>query len=922
MNRFVEMNGLVLAGMLGLVNVALAEANPNPTFNRDIRPILSENCFACHGRDAKHRKAGLQLDMQKHAFGKLKSGKIAIVPGAPEASEVWHRINDPDPDKVMPPPEAHKTLTAEQKQTIRRWIEAGAEYEEHWAFIPPKRPKVSASDRNPIDIFIRRRLAVSNLDLSPRADRETLLRRLSFDLAGLPPTPEELDAFLKDRATDAYERQVQRLLASPRFGEQMAASWLDLARYSDSNGYLQDVLRTGWPWRDWVIDAFNKDMPFDQFVVEQLAGDLLPDAKPTQTLATAFLRNHPITVEGGTIPDEYLNEYAADRVETVGTIFLGLSLNCCRCHDHKFDPLPQEDFYSLLSYFNSSTEKHESGTAPAYPPLIKIASPLDPNGAMVGVMIMDEGKKPKPAFVLKRGQYDQPEEARPVTRRPPRVLGAALEGTAENRLGLARWLVSEQNPLLARVTVNRLWQRIFGTGLVESVDDFGVQGAYPSHPDLLDFLAVEFQKTWRTKELLHLIVTSDTYRQSSSGRPDLAQADPDNRLLGSFPRQRLSAEQIRDTALFTSGLLVEKLGGPPVKPYQPPGLWDEKANPGSTTGRFVQGKGDDLYRRSIYTFHKRTSPPPTMSIFDAPERNGCNALRTPTNTPLQALATMNDEQHLECAKLLAMRTLKTDGSKTDRLASLFRRVTGRSPSPADIETLGEGLTNFEARFKASPKDAAALLKQGEFPGEGPTLLASVTVPDGSKPDADGYAYVAITPITLSAHTQYLIGGEDTNAFWDADISGAQGNAFSTGPAASLVASRYAQGFGKLTLEGHKHAGRWAAGNAKFTVGLEPQSPEAATLFDFDAAHVDDPADRRGPLQLTIGNLFKVGDRDIQIMELGLQDADGGAFKGGQVGVWAIEPATRIAPWSDEPQLAAWMLIASTVLNLDETIVRD
>ena len=306
---------------------------------------------------------------KKNVFDESESGQAAIVPGDVEASALWHRINATDPDEIMPPPHTHKTLTAAQKQMIRRWIEAGAKYEEHWAFIPPVRSEVPAGDGNPIDFFIHKQLAGANSDLSGEADRETLLRRLSFDLTGLPPTPEELDTFLQDPASGAYERQVERLLASSRFGEQMAAHWLDLARYSDSNGYLQDVLRTGWPWRDWVIDAFNQDMPFDQFTVEQLAGDLLPDAQPNQVLATAFLRNHPITVEGGTLAAEYLNEYAADRVETVGTVFLGLTINCCRCHDHKFDALPQKDFYSLLSYFNSSTEKHmgDSGTAPGLP---------------------------------------------------------------------------------------------------------------------------------------------------------------------------------------------------------------------------------------------------------------------------------------------------------------------------------------------------------------------------------------------------------------------------------------------------------------------------------------------------------------------------------------------------------------------------
>ena len=925
--RVRKWTALLVIVAMGWVNGALAIDNSSLSFNRDIRPILSENCFACHGPDAQHREADLRLDVQKNAWGESASGQAAIVPGNVKASALWQRITATDPNETMPPPSTHKVLTTAQKRLIRRWIESGANYEKHWAFIPPVSAEVRLGDENPIDFFIRKQLSGANSDLSGAADRETLLRRLSFDLSGLPPTPEELDHFLQDSARGAYERQVDRLLGSPRYGEQMAAHWLDLARYSDSNGYLQDVLRTGWPWRDWVIHAFNQDMPFDQFTIEQLAGDLLPDAQPDQVLATAFLRNHPISVEGGTLATEYLNQYASDRVETVGTVFLGLTLNCCRCHDHKFDALPQRDYYSLLSYFNSSTEEHrgDSGTAPAYRPFIEIDSPLETGGQVVGVMVMDEAETPKPTFVLKRGQYDQPDDTQPVSRRPPDILGAPLEGEPVDRLGLARWLVSNRNPLLARVTVNRMWQNIFGRGLVESVDDFGVQGTYPSHPELLDYLAVEYQKTWRTKQLIRLIVTSRTYRQASATRSDLSKADPENRLLGHFPRRRLTAEQIRDAALFTSGLLVEKLGGAPVRPYQPPGLWSEKANPGSTTGIFVRGNGDDLYRRSIYTFHKRNSPPPTMSLFDAPERNSCNAQRLPTNTPLQALATLNDEQHLECAKVLAWRTLKLDGTKNERLTSLFRRVTGRKPSSKDLRVLSDGLSRFQARFQAAPEDALALLKQGVYPGDGTTTLVSATIPDGTKTDANGYAYVTIEPLTLAANTEYLIGGEDTNAFWDADISGDQGDAFTANPAATLVASRYAKGFGKPTLEGQNHAGRWAVGNAKFRADPTSDSSNTTALFDFAPNQVDDPGDRRAPLSFTIGNLFRVGNRDIEITELGLHDADGGTFKGGKVGLWAVTESSAgpvIDPGMDPGELAAWMLIASTVLNLDEAIVQD
>lgn len=690
-------------------------------FNRDVRAILSDKCFACHGFDSKHREAGLRLDQAEAAYAKTESGVIPIKPGNAEGSEVWKRIIADDKEERMPPASSHKSLTAHEKEILKRWINEGAKYEKHWAFNPPTRPSVALEKQTAIDHFVQAKLQEVGLKPSPEADKETLLRRVSFDLTGLPPTPEELDKFLADKSPDAYEKQVERLLASPRFGERLAVHWLDLARYGDTNGYLHDIRRTGWPWRDWVIKALNDDMPFDQFVTEQIAGDLLPNATEQQVLATSFCRNHLITSEGGSLAAEYLNEYAADRVQTAATTFLGLSFNCCRCHDHKFDPLLQEDFYALQAYFNSITERHhENDKAEAYPPLIEIASPLAPAGAKAKVMVMKEAAKPTATFVLTRGQYDLPNKNQPVTRHPPKVLGAPLPNAPENRLGLAMWLVSQQNPLLARVTVNRLWQQIFGVGLVKSSDDFGMQGEYPSHPELLDSLAVEFRdgsldgkvKPWSVKHVMRLIVTSNTYRQASKVRPDLTAKDPDNRLLGRFPRQRLSAEEIRDQALFASGLLSEELGGPPVYPYQPSGLWEERSNGGSTTKDFKRSEGSALYRRSLYTFIKRTCPPPTMNLFDAPDRTSCIGRRVATNTPLQALAALNDEQMLECAKMLAVRTLKEPGTTRERIESMFRRVTSRRPTEADLTTLEAGFSTLHDRYRKTPQDAEKLLKQG------------------------------------------------------------------------------------------------------------------------------------------------------------------------------------------------------------------
>ena len=715
-----------LLAVLSVAGTPLAGAGAGAAdFNREVRPILSDKCYACHGPDAKSLEGKLRLDLRASATAPAESGATAIVPGRPEKSALIERIESTDKDERMPPPKSHKTLHAAEKAVLKRWIEAGAPYEKHWAFVPPVRPPVPEIRnsqfvvRNSLDAFIIARLQRADLAPAPEAERERLLRRVTFDLTGLPPTPEELDAFLADQQPGAYERQVDRLLASPRYGERMAVRWLDVARYGDTNGYLHDVKRTGWPWRDWVIKSFNDDLPFDRFVIEQVAGDLLPDATPEQVLATAFCRNHLITAEGGTIAAEYLNEYAADRVQTVGTAFLGLTFNCCRCHDHKFDPLKQEDFYGLQAYFNSITEKHaENNKVPAYPPLIETASPLAPAGPKAKVMVMQEAATPTPTFVLSRGQYDLPDKKRPVSRRPPEVLGAPLPGAPENRLGLARWLVSPQNPLLARVTVNRLWQQFFGAGLVRSVDDFGMQGDYPTHPELLDWLAVEFRdgpKPWSVRHLVRQIVTSATYRQSSRIVAEVAAKDPENRLLARFPRQRLSAEEIRDQAIFAAGLLSEELGGEPVFPYQPPGFWEERANGSSNTRVYKRSDGRALYRRSLYTFWKRTAPPPLMTIFDAPDRTACVVRRTATNTPLQALAALNEEQGLESAKLLAARTLTENATTPARLTSMYRRVTGRTPAEADLGTLSRGLDTLLARYRAAPDDAAALLRQGATP---------------------------------------------------------------------------------------------------------------------------------------------------------------------------------------------------------------
>jgi hypothetical protein len=1113
-----------------------------------VRPILADRCFTCHGPDAKKRQAELRLDQRESALAEHPDG-VAIVPGQPDESELWKRITHADIGERMPPANSGKRpLSDAEKELLRQWIEDGAVYEPHWSFVAPTKPQPpSVRDtkwaRDPLDHFVLARLEQAGLAPSPEAERATLLRRVFLDLTGLPPTPEELASFLADAAPDAYERWVDRLLEEEpyrsRYAEHLAVPWLDAARYGDTNGIHTDAGRMIWPWRDWLLGALRDGMPFDRFVTEQIAGDLLPDATQAQKVASGFNRNHIMTDEGGAIADEYLVEYAVDRVNTTSSVFLGLPMGCARCHDHKFDPFTQEDYYSLYAYFDSLEEPGLYSQLPdskrAFEPFMEVPSPeqareladartelglkkqqldapmpeeaqqlatfveqlasgaglhwaplatrsaasaqgatleLQPDGSVLGkgknpntdehelhftteatglrlvsfegmtdasldhasvgrapngnavltsfqvearslrdpaqtkalvfrwcwadfeqangdyrlanvldadpksgwavdghnradprlalflaeepfgfeggtelvvklgydsvypqhvfacarlplfgsgwysvgpfpsanraeiyataygpeseatldlkknfgagnqywtfaqefadarlnelaegtnasyvakrvyapsarhveastgsddglrvyvngkqvfgieadrslaadqdkfgfdlpagestlvlkivntggragfywralpaadelpgdlllallpesarvpaqttrierawklafspsyralteqiaalekrtaeidarvprTMVMKELGEPRPTYVLKRGQYDQPDTSRPVHRRIPPALGTLPEGAPANRLGLAQWLVAPENPLVARVAVNRLWESCFGTGLERSSEDFGQQGEWPSHPELLDYLAVEFRESgWDVKGLLRRFVKSATYRQDSRLRPECSEKDPEGRLLSRYPRRRLSAEELRDQALFVSGLLVEKLGGPSVKPYQPPGLWQEIAMPASNTRIYEQGTGEDLWRRSLYTYWKRACPPPALQTFDAPTRESCVIRRITTNTPLQALVLWNDEQFVEAARVLAQRTLALAGADRERLAALLERATGRPPAAAALAPLERGLEHFRARYAADAEGAAKLLALGMAP---------------------------------------------------------------------------------------------------------------------------------------------------------------------------------------------------------------
>jgi len=956
-------------------------------FNRDIRPIMADTCFRCHGFDAKARKAQLRLDLREDALKPAKSGAIPIVPGQPQKSEVIRRIFTQDEDDRMPPAELHRVLTTNEKELMRRWVAEGAQFQDHWAFLPPisnqpKKVKHSGWIKTPVDRFILAKLEEKKLKPSRETDKTTLIRRVSLDLNGIPPSTVEVQAFLADHSSHAYEKLVDRLLASPRYGERMAQDWMDAARFADSNGYQVDRDREMWAWRQWVIEAFNRNLPFDQFTIEQLAGDLLPNPTLDQKVATGFNRNHMINEEGGIIPEEFLVEYCADRVETTATVWLGLTMGCARCHDHKYDPLTQKDFYRFFAFFHNVPEsgvgtysasirrntppftrlptpdieaklvvlrreqeeanQHltnltnallaSSGTAweerakaaepiwfeaeilsatsatnsveikkpavwlqvpsakagsrkvtvtarVARPKLtalqveLRAASDRDTNVAKVKIaklrlatsespdakeqevilrptalnasatvmelakaldekndtawtitlsneikfgvfelpenptgtngvilklelelaadenpppwqlrlrateldcgllappnilkilskaaverttdekklvddfrlihepehftltqrfaglkkkieetdlsipitLVMEEMAEPRPTFVLVRGAYDKKGE--PVTAATPSHLPAFLSSQPTNRLGLARWLVDARNPLTARVTVNRLWQSVFGTGLVRTTEDFGSRGEMPSHPELLDWLALEFIRTgWDVKRMMKLLVTSATYRQDSRMTPELRAADPENRLLARGPRYRLSAEMIRDQALAVSGLLIEKVGGPSVKPYHPPGLY-EQVVAGTGPASYVQGKGEELYRRSIYTYWKRSVPNPAMLIFDAPFRETCTVRRSRTTTPLQALNLLNDATYVEAARFLAQRMMKEGGTTPNsRIRHGFRLATGREPRSNELRVLLARWTLMASSFRADPSGVQSLLTVGE-----------------------------------------------------------------------------------------------------------------------------------------------------------------------------------------------------------------
>ena len=814
---------LILGFVLFCHFIAVADEADEVRFSRDVLPVLSENCFFCHGPDAARRQADLSLDTEVGAAAVLDRESLID-------SELLRRVLSTDPDEMMPPPDSNRSLSTVEKENLKHWVVGGAAWGRHWSFEPLVAPTVPATDsadrlvRNPIDAFVQSKLAERKLRPSAEAARHTLLRRVTLDVTGLPPAIDAIQTFTRDESPDAYEKLVERLLKSEAYGERMAWEWLDAARYADSNGYQGDRERTMWPWRDWVVRAFNNNIPFDQFTTLQLAGDLLPHATSEQVLATGFCRNHMINGEGGRIAEENRVDYVMDMAETMSTVWLGLTLNCCRCHDHKYDPLTQQEYYQIFAFFNQ-TPVTGSGGDPQTAPVLAVptvdqksrrneirmqskavvdlmatrAKEIQPgqadwekkellagrrpgevsgpsksgsealaadlnvsparrtkeqinrirtaflqqdakyaelNGrrqslaaqldgiskATPKVMVMADQDKWRPTFVLNRGLYNDVTGHEVTALTPDSLPAVNSGGDRRNRLDLARWLVSDEHPLTARVTVNRFWQQLFGVGLVKTTEDFGVQAEYPVHKDLLDWLAADFRDSgWDVKRLIRTIVTSHTYRQSSVRHPSenagtadgpltLSEIDPENRLLSRFPRYRMPAWMLRDQALSVSGLLNPEAGGPPVNTYQPAGVWEE-----ATFGKkkYQRDTGAKLYRRSLYIFWRRIIAP--TLFFDTASRQYCTVKTSRTNTPLHALLTLNETTWVEAARALAQNLLTHEqlDDDTQRIQHAFILILARSPTDAELDVVSAGLNRSRAEFRANGGAAVQLLSVGE-----------------------------------------------------------------------------------------------------------------------------------------------------------------------------------------------------------------
>ncbi len=778
------MNARILTALFGILlagSQAAAQAPAKIDFNRDVRPILSDKCFACHGPDEKVRKGDLRLDTRAGAIAN------AVVPGKPEASTLIERITTKEPEEIMPPTKTGKKLTVREVEILTQWVKESAPYAVHWAYAKPVRPAVPKSTtwaKNPIDAFVLARLEKEKLAPAPEADKYSLIRRVALDLTGLPPTPVEVEAFLKDATPDAYEKLVDRLLAKPAFGEHQARLWLDLARYADSAGYADDPARTIWKYRDYVIESFNKNKPFDTFTIEQLAGDLMLNPTTEQRVATAFHRNTMTNSEGGTVDEEFRNVAIVDRVNTTFTVWMGTSITCSQCHNHKFDPISQKEYFQVFAFFNNTADADRADETPVLPfwspeqevkkqqlqasiaelevklkakqlgwlsqgrigALKKVLADTKP---LTTVPILEElpaGQRRKTRLQFRGNYQDLGDE---VTEGVPAAFPPLTPPTSgRSRFDLAKWLVSPENPLTARVVANRFWEQLFGTGIVRTSEEFGAQGEQPTHPELLDWLAVELAspprergESWDVKRFLKLLVTSATYRQSAKVTPELFERDPENRLFARGPRVRLSAEMVRDQALFVSGLLSPKMLGPSVRPLQP-NLGVNAAFGGSID--WTTSTGDDKFRRGIYTQWRRSNPYPSMSTFDAPNRDTCIVRRARTNTPLQALVTMNDPVYVEAAQGLARRAMK-DGGKTteEKIAFAVKLALVRPATDAEVKRLVKLFDESKAKFAKDPAKATQF----------------ATVPLGALPmgtdTADAAAWTVVSSVLLNLDEMFM-----------------------------------------------------------------------------------------------------------------------------------------------------------------------
>lgn len=749
---------LIASVVLTIIAFSGAAESASLSYNRDIRPIFSETCFKCHGPDEEAREGELRLDIREEAMRNL-GGYFAIDPGNAEESEVVLRIFSDDPEERMPPPESGIVLKAEEREILERWIDEGAEYETHWAYLAPVRPELPQVEgeewvRNPIDRFILARLEAAGLKPAPEADPVRLLRRLHFDLVGLPPTPKEVKAFRSGDPDARYAKSVTKLMRSRHYGERMAMEWLDVVRFADTNGYHSDEYRDMHPYRDYVIAAFNDNKPFDQFTIEQLAGDLLDEPTIEQKIASGYNRLNQITSEGGAQPGEYIAKYMADRVRNLGAVWMGATLGCIECHDHKFDPFLTKDFYRFGAFFADIKEqgKYEHGKY-GYAPFLRFPTPkqqrdlkkltrrkdalradsksaedkkalraamkevdqeIETLESSMASTLITEAVAPREIRVLPRGNWlDHSGDV--VTARTPSFLPPLrVQGEGATRLDLARWLVSDENPMTARVFVNRLWEQFFGRGLSKVLDDFGNKGAWPSHPELLDWLAVEFRESgYDMKHIVRLIVASSTYRQSTRGDLESIERDPSNALYSRRTPQRLKAELVRDNILAIAGLLERDIGGPSVKPYQPEAYYDDTYASVGNRIIYTHDVGENQYRRGLYVFWRRSFLHPSLLAFDAPTREECTAGRLTSNTPQQALVLMNDPSYVEAAKALAARVVRDGGRRPEeKLAHAFILAVSREPSKKETELLLSLYDRHRSEYEDDRDAAKALLAVG------------------------------------------------------------------------------------------------------------------------------------------------------------------------------------------------------------------